>query len=300
MVARTFLRRSLQIARENPSGCVGFLLVFAIVLPGLLAPVLPIADPNALNLAHRLQAPGREFLLGTDQAGRDLFSRILWGSRESVTIALGAVGAGCIVGVTLGLIAGYMHGTIVELVITRAFDILFSVPLLVLAIAVMGIIGSTKLAVGGFEISNTMKLIALIALSFAPALGRVAYASSLVEARSDYVRAKKAQGAGLLELVFIDILPNAVPSVIVQATLFVGVAIIVEASLSFVGLGVAPPTASWGTMLADARTYIFSGEWWIAVFPGLAICVTVVGFNLMGDALRDLLDPRGSSRSVFV
>ncbi len=140
----------------------------------------------------------------------------------------------------------------------------------------------------------------MIALSFTPALGRIAHACALVEARSDYVRAKRAQGAGWPELIFIDILPNAIPSVIVQSTLFVGVAIIVEASLSFVGLGIQPPTASWGTMLADARDYIFSGEWWMAVFPGIAICLAVVGFNLMGDDLRDILDPRGNSKSAFL
>jgi peptide/nickel transport system permease protein len=294
------IKKAWSLAATHPSGAVGLGLITLVLMAGILAPILPIADPNALNLAHRLQAPGGEFLLGTDQAGRDLLSRIVWGSRESIVIALGAVGLASLLGVTLGLIAGYWNGSLVEMVITRVFDMLFSVPLLVLAIAVMGIIGTSDIHVLGIEISNTTKLTGLIALSFTPALGRIAYASSLVEARADYVRAKKAQGAGWVELVLIEILPNAIPPVIVQATLFVGVAIIVEASLSFVGLGVQPPTASWGTMLADARTYIFSGQWWVAVIPGLVICTTVVGFNLIGDALRDVLDPRGRARSVFV
>lgn len=294
------IKKAWSLAATHPSGAVGLVLITLVLMTGILAPILPIADPNALNLAHRLQAPGGEFLLGTDQAGRDLLSRVVWGSRQSVVIALGAVGLASLLGVTLGLIAGYWNGSLVEMVITRVFDMLFSVPLLVLAIAVMGIIGTSDIHVLGIEISNTIKIIGLIALSFTPALGRIAYASSLVEARADYVRAKKAQGAGWVELVLIEILPNAIPPVIVQATLFVGVAIIVEASLSFVGLGVQPPTASWGTMLADARTYIFSGQWWVAVIPGLVICTTVVGFNLIGDALRDVLDPRGRARSVFV
>jgi len=294
------IKKAWSLAATHPSGAVGLVLITLVLMTGILAPILPIADPNALNLAHRLQAPGGEFVLGTDQAGRDLLSRVVWGSRQSVVIALGAVALASLLGVTLGLIAGYWNGSLVEMVITRVFDMLFSVPLLVLAIAVMGIIGTSDIHVLGIEISNTIKLIGLIALSFTPALGRIAYASSLVEARADYVRTKKAQGAGWVELVLIEILPNAIPPVIVQATLFVGVAIIVEASLSFVGLGVQPPTASWGTMLADARTYIFSGQWWVAVIPGLVICTTVVGFNLMGDALRDVLDPRGRARSVFV
>ncbi len=276
------------------------MLVGVVAALALLAPILPIRDPLALDLGHRLAAPGQLHLLGTDQAGRDVLSRIIWGSRESLQIALSAVLLGCLFGVTLGLIAGYKNGSILEMVITRCFDVLFSIPLLVLAIALLGILGAQPVEILGFTLTDKLKLVGLIGLSFTPALGRIAYASALVEAKADYVRAKKAQGAGWMELVFVEIFPNAVPSVIVQATLFVGVAIIVEASLSFVGLGVQPPTPSWGTMLADARNYIFSGEWWVAVFPGLAICATVVGFNLLGDALRDLLDPRGGAKSTFV
>ncbi len=285
--------------RTFPSGVVGLVLVGAIAILGILAPLLPIADPLALNLGRRLVPPSLEHLLGTDQAGRDVLSRIIWGSRESLLIAFGAIACGSLLGVTLGLIAGYKNGTLLEVAITRCFDILFSIPLLVLAIALLGILRSQP-TIAGLAVADEVKLIALIGLSFTPALGRIAYAAALVEAKSDYVRAKKSQGAGWLELVFIDILPNAIPSVIVQATLFIGIAIIVEASLSFVGLGVQPPTPSWGTMLADARNYIFSGEWWVAVFPGLAICATVVGFNLLGDVLRDLLDPRGGAKSTFV
>jgi peptide/nickel transport system permease protein len=300
MVSETSKPTFLGRMRAYPSGTVGLALVGSIAILGLLAPVLPIRDPLALDLGQRLAQPGLGHLLGTDQAGRDVLSRIIWGSRESLLIALSAVLFGCLFGVTLGLIAGYKNGSILEMIITRCFDILFSIPLLILAIALLGILGTQPITIGGILISDEMKLIVLIGFSFTPALGRVAYAAALVEARSEYVRAKKAQGAGWAELTFIDILPNAIPSVIVQATLFIGVAIIVEASLSFVGLGVQPPTPSWGTMLADARNYIFSGEWWVAVFPGLAICATVVGFNLMGDVLRDLLDPRGGAKSTFV
>jgi peptide/nickel transport system permease protein len=290
----------LDIIRRFPSGALGLLLVGITALSGLLAPWLAPADPLALDLNARLVPPGAAHLLGTDQAGRDLLSRIIWGSRESLLISFGAVLLGSGVGITLGLVAGYKSGSIVELIIMRTFDVLFSVPLLILAIALIGIIGTGPVRMGPVVIGDQAKLIALIGLSFTPALGRVTYSAALVEAKSDYVRAKKAQGAGWLELAFVEILPNALPPAIVQATLFIGVAIIVEASLSFVGLGVQPPAPSWGTMLADARNYIFSGQWWIALFPGLAICLTVVGFNLLGDALRDLLDPRGGARAAFI
>jgi peptide/nickel transport system permease protein len=290
----------LGIVRRFPSGALGLLLVGITAVCGLLAPWLAPADPLALDLNARLMPPGAAHLLGTDQAGRDLLSRIIWGSRESLLISFGAVSLGSAVGVTLGLVAGYKSGSVLEQVIMRTFDLLFSVPLLILAIALIGIIGTGPVRMGPFVIGDQAKLIALIGLSFTPALGRVTYSTALVEAKSDYVRAKKAQGASWLDLAFVEILPNALPPAIVQATLFIGVAIIVEASLSFVGLGVQPPAPSWGTMLADARNYIFSGQWWIALFPGLAICLTVVGFNLLGDAMRDLLDPRGGARAAFI
>jgi peptide/nickel transport system permease protein len=290
----------LGIIRRFPSGALGLLLVGIAALSGLLAPWLAPADPLSLDLNARLMPPGAAHLLGTDQAGRDLLSRIIWGSRESLLISSGAVLLGSVAGISLGLVAGYKSGSIVELLIMRMFDVLFSVPLLILAIAVIGIVGTGPVRIGPFMMGDQAKLIGLIGLSFTPALGRVTYSAALVEAKSDYVRAKKTQGASWLELAFVEILPNALPPAIVQATLFIGVAIIVEASLSFVGLGVQPPAPSWGTMLADARSYIFSGQWWIALFPGLAICLTVVGFNLLGDALRDLLDPRGSARAAFI
>lgn len=290
----------LDNVRRHSTGMIGFALLAFIGLAGVLAPFVAPKDPLELDLAARLTPPGAEHLLGTDQAGRDLLSRIIWGSRESLFIAFGAVALGLLVGVTLGLIAGFRQGTLLETVIMRTFDILFSIPLLVLAVAVIGVVGTGPLTIGPIFVGDQAKLIALIGLSFTPALGRVTYASTLVEAKSDYVRAKRSQGASWAELIFVEILPNAIPPVLVQATLFIGVAVIVEASLSFVGLGVQPPAPSWGTMLSDARNYIFSGEWWIALFPGLAICITVVAFNLIGDALRDLLDPRAGIRSGFI
>lgn len=286
--------------RRHSSGVIGLSLLAIVGVGAAFAPIVAPRDPLELDLAARLTAPGAQHLLGTDQAGRDLLSRIIWGSRESLLIAFGAVGFGLVFGVTLGLVAGFRQGTLLETIIMRTFDVLFSIPLLILAVAVIGVIGTGPISIGPIVVGDQAKLIALIGLSFTPALGRVTYASTLVEAKSDYVRAKRSQGATWAELIFVEILPNAIPPVLVQATLFIGVAVIVEASLSFVGLGVQPPAPSWGTMLSDARNYIFSGEWWIALFPGLAICITVVAFNLIGDTLRDVLDPRAGVRSGFI
>lgn len=282
------------------SARIGFVIVGLVGMLALFAPWLSPMDPLAVDLAHRLEPPSAQFFLGTDQAGRDLASRVIWGSRHSIVIALSAVTIGSVLGIGLGLIAGYLSGTFVESLIMRLFDLIFSIPMLVWSIAIIGIVGTGVMHVGPLEIGNQAKLIALIGLSFMPALGRITYSVALVEAKSDYVRAKKSLGASWLEITCLEILPNALPPALIQATLFVGVAIIVEASLSFVGLGVQPPTPSWGTMLADARTFIFSGHWWLPVFPGIAICITVIGFNILGDGLRDAIDPKSSATSTLV
>lgn len=286
--------------RASRSACVGLILIFLILLMAFLAPYIGITDPNAINLQARLASPDLTNLLGTDQAGRDLASRVIWGNRYSLLVALGAVMFGSIVGVALGLTAGYLSGTFFEQIITRLFDLMFAIPTLIWAIAVIGVIGTGAITFGSIKIGSELKLIILIGLSFVPALGRITYAATLVEVKADYVRAKRALGASPFEIAVVEILPNALPPVLVQATLFVGVAIIVEASLSFVGLGIQPPTPSWGTMLSDARSYIFSGHWWLPVFPGAAIFVTVLAFNIFGDGLRDAIDPKGTSKSAVV
>ena len=282
------------------SARIGIGITLVVIAVALFAPVLAPFDPLAIDLAHKLQPPGTPFLLGTDQTGRDLASRILWGSRHSIVIALSSVVIGSLFGISLGLLAGTLSNTLAETVIMRFFDLIFSIPTLVWSIAIIGIIGTGALKIGPFELDNQFKLIALIGASFVPALGRITYSVALVESKADYVRVKKSLGAGWMEIAFIEILPNALPPALIQATLYMGVAIILEASLSFVGLGVQPPTPSWGTMLSDARTFIFSGQWWLPVFPGLAICFTVIGFNILGDGLRDALDPKSRATSTLV
>jgi peptide/nickel transport system permease protein len=174
----------------------------------------------------------------------------------------------------------------------RAMDGLAAIPLLIWAIAVVGIIGVGPTVIGPFSFPNEAKITLLIGLFYMPPLARVTYGGVLAQTANDYVNARRLQGASNVSIMLGDILPNCLSPIVVQATLLVAIGIVVEASLSFVGLGVAPPDPSWGSMLADARAYVFTGQWWISIFPGGAISLSVIGFNLLGDALRDTLDPR--------
>ena len=277
------------------SGAVGASIVLAIVLAALLAPWIAPYDPVALNLESKLQAPDAAHWFGTDQAGRDILSRAIWGARVSLMVGVLAVIIGLVGGVGLGLVAAYYSGGLLEQAIMRTVDAIASIPLLIWAIAVIGIIGAGPVLIGPFSFANEFKLLVLIGFLYMPGLARVTYTVAQVEAVAEYVRARRVQGARDLAIMFGDVLPNCLSPLIVQGTLLVAIGIVVEASVSFVGLGVQPPTPSWGTMLADSRNYLFSGEWWLPVFPGLAISLTVVGFNLLGDALRDMLDPRRST-----
>ena len=276
---------------RRPVGRIGLALVTAILLLAALAPWIAPYDPLALSLRTKLQPPGPLHWLGTDQTGRDLLSRVLWGARPSLAVGLVAVGIGLLGGCTLGLTAAYYRGWWGQASM-RAMDGLASIPLLIWAIAVIGIVGVGPLLLGPWTLPNESKLILLIGLFYMPPLARVTYGGALTEAASDYVLARRSQGASNLAIMLGDILPNCLSPVIVQATLLIAVGIVVEASLSFIGLGVEPPYPSWGNMLADARNYVFTGQWWMSVCPGLAISLSVIGFNLLGDGLRDALDPR--------
>jgi peptide/nickel transport system permease protein len=276
---------------RRPEAVLGLVLVLSAVLMGLLAPWIAPYDPLAVDLVRKLTPPSAEHWMGTDQTGRDIFSRIVWGARPSLTVGILAVAIGALGGVAIGLTAGYARG-LWEQVSMRAMDGLASIPMLIWAIAVVGIVGVGPVTIGSWSLPNESKVILLVGLLYVPPLARVTYGGALVESRADYVSARRMQGAGRMAIMFGDVLPNCLSPVIVQATLLVAVGIVVEASLSFVGLGVEPPNPSWGGMLSDARKYIFSGEWWTYVFPGLAISLSVIGFNLLGDALREILDPR--------
>jgi peptide/nickel transport system permease protein len=276
----------------GPIGCIGAAIVLLVILTAILAPVLAPHDPIAVHLEHQLKAPDAIFWFGTDQAGRDVFSRVLWGARPSLQIGMLAVVIGVVGGVALGLIAGFYSGGWLEPVIMRMLDSLAAIPLLIWAIAIVGIVGVEPIKIGPLVLANEIKVMVLLGLLYIPGLARLTYTSALGEARADYVAARRMQGISGWRIMLSDVLPNCLSPVIVQATLLVAAGIIVEAAISFVGLGVQPPTPSWGSMLADARTFLFSGEWWLPLFPGLAISLTVIGYNLLGDSLRDVLDPR--------
>jgi peptide/nickel transport system permease protein len=279
------------------TGWLGATIVIVMVGAAIFAPLIAPYDPVALSIEDRLLAPDMAHWLGTDQAGRDVLSRIVYGARASLAVGIGAVAIGALIGVSAGLFSAYKGGLSDQLVM-RIVDGVASIPLLVWAIAIVGILGVGPVRVGPLLLPNEVKIVLLVGVLFSPVFARVTYAVASRVVGADYVRARYLQGATHWDIVTGDILPNCLSPIIVQGTLLVAIGIVVEASVSFVGLGVQPPQASWGSMLSDARNSIYSGEWWLPVFPGLAISITVIGFNLLGDAVRDLFDPRSEARTL--
>ena len=285
----------LRRACGGTGGLVGALLVAALVLVAVFAPLIAPFDPLQVSMDDRLLAPGGKFLFGTDQSGRDVLSRVIWGTRASLQVASLAVLIGATGGIALGLVAGFYSGGWLEQLVMRGLDAMAAIPLLIWAIALVGILGVSDQRLGPFVLTNQAKLLGLLGLLYIPTLARITYSAARAESQAAYVAARRLQGAGGVRIMLSDVLPNCLSPVIVQATLLLGIGIVIEASISFVGLGVQPPVPSWGNMLADARTYLLSGEWWLSVFPGAAISLAVIGFNLLGDGLRDRLDPRHGS-----
>ncbi len=286
---------------KNCGGAAGFIgacLVFGLVLVAIGAPWVAPYDPLHVSIENQLQEPGGAFLFGTDQSGRDVLSRVIWGTRASIEVSAFAVLIGLVFGVSLGLVAGFYRGGWLEQLTMRFLDAIAAIPILIWAIALVGIFGVGNMKLGFVTLGNEGKLMILLGLLYVPTLARVTYTTALSESQANYVLARRLQGTSGVRIMFSDVLPNCLSPVIVQGTLLLAIGIIIEASVSFVGLGVQPPTPSWGNMLADARNYLLSGEWWLSVFPGAAISVTVIGFNLLGDGLRDRLDPRHATASL--
>ncbi|KRE09940.1 hypothetical protein ASE63_05410 [Bosea sp. Root381] len=279
------------------TGWLGAGIVVIMVCAAIFAPLIAPYDPVALSIEDRLLPPDMVHWLGTDQAGRDVLSRIIFGARASLAVGIGAVVIGALIGVSAGLFAAYKGG-LGDQIVMRIVDGVASIPLLVWAIAIVGILGVGPVRVGPLMLPNEIKIVLLVGVLFSPVFARVTYAVASRVVGADYVRARWLQGATHWDIVTGDILPNCLSPIIVQGTLLVAIGIVVEASVSFVGLGVQPPQASWGSMLSDARSAIYSGEWWLPVFPGLAISITVIGFNLLGDAVRELFDPRSEARTL--
>jgi peptide/nickel transport system permease protein len=279
-------------------GFIGACLIVLLVANAIGAPWIAPFDPSGVNMLTSLQPPDATHWFGTDQSGRDVLSRVIWGGRASLEVAALAVIIGCCGGIALGLIAGFYSGGWLEQALMRVLDAMASIPLLIWAIALVGILGVGDVHIAGFTFGNEVKLLSLLGVLYIPTLARITYTSALGESDANYVAARRLQGVSGLRIMLSDVLPNCLSPVIVQATLLLAIGIVIEASVSFVGLGVQPPQPRWGNMLADARNYLFSGEWWLSVFPGAAISLSVVAINLLGDGIRDVLDPRHGTSAL--
>lgn len=258
---------------------IGALIVGLMSIGALFAPLIAPFDPNYIDVNTLLQPPSLLHPMGTDALGRDVFSRILYGGRVSLWVGFVAIGIATSIGLLLGLIAGYF-GRVVDEVIMRGVDIMLCFPSFFLILAVIAFLEPS--------LTNIMVVIGLTGWM---GVARLVRAETLSLRERDYVLAARAAGAGPGRIIFRHILPNALTPVLVSATLGIAGAILTESSLSFLGLGVQPPDASWGNMLLDGKE-VLGIAWWLSVFPGLAILLTVLGYNLLGESLRDLLDPR--------
>lgn len=274
------IRRQFQ---RNRTGVLGMYMVVAMLLLALLTPFLAPFDPNELDAGPQLAAPGGAWLLGTDEFGRDLFSRVLYGARISLSIGFVAVSIAGTIGTLLGAISGFFGG-FVDKAIMWLTDLLLSLPRLVLLLAIIGIVSAAG--------AQTIFLIVFI-LGLTGWMGvcRIVRSQVLSLKEQDFVAAARAVGLGDWRILLRHIVPNALAPVIVYVSLAIGTTILVEASLSFLGLGVPPPTSTWGAIVNDGREYLRTA-WWITLFPGLMIVLAVMSFNLFGDGLRDALDPK--------
>jgi peptide/nickel transport system permease protein len=271
-------RRVWRQLWRRKTAVFGLLLAAGVLACAALAPVLAPADPLAMS-PRRFALPSVAAWFGTDQFGRDLLARLLFGARVSMTVSFCAVALASLIGGTVGLLAGFFEGKL-DLVLMRGVDILMAFPTLLLALAVVATFGAS--------LGN---LVLAITLAYVPIFSRIVRGSVLSVKQNDFIAASRALGAGDTRLMLRAILPNVLAPVIVQATFNLSTAIMIEAALSFLGLGVQPPAASWGSMLSEARGFMELDPW-LAIAPGLAITTAVLGFNLFGDGLRDVLDPR--------
>ncbi len=274
----THRKRQLTQLLRNRTAVIGLLLVAAVLLAALLAPWVAPYDPTALGI-KTLAGPSWSHPFGTDELGRDVLSRVLYGARISPIIGVVPVLIGTSIGTCLGLLAGYLSGA-VDSIIMRLIDVLLAFPGLVLAIAVVAILGP--------GLSNAM---IAVGVGNIPIFARVVRGSILVEKERDYVNAARQLGAPTWWILVREVLPNIMGPVIVLGTLGIAASILAAAGLSFIGLGAQQPTPEWGAMLSEGRQYL-QGQWWIATFPGIAIATTVLGINLLGDGLREIFDPR--------
>ena len=267
--------------KRNKMAVLGLIILIILVLLAVFADVIANYDNVVIkqNLVHRLQGPSAAHWLGTDEFGRDIFARLVHGTRVSLQVGIVAVGISIVIGGILGAVAGYYGGKL-DNTIMRIMDIFLAVPSILLAIAIVSALGP-----------SIINLMLAISISSVPSYARIVRASVLSIRDQEFIEAAKAIGASNTRIIFRHIIPNSLAPVIVQATLGVASAILSTAGLSFIGLGIQPPAPEWGSMLSGGRQYL-RYAWWVTTFPGVAIMITILSLNLLGDGLRDALDPR--------
>jgi len=271
--------RYLKLFIRNKKAVVGAVILSVIVLSSVFAPWITSYSPTQQNIRNRLQPPSRTHLLGTDNFGRDTFTRIIYGGRISLRVGFISIGIALSIGGLMGLIAGY-YGGILDAIFMRLVDILLALPGFLLALAIVAALGSS--------LTNVM---IAVGISYIPVFARVMRSAVLAIRKTEYIIAAQAAGASDMRIIFRHILPNAINPIIVQATLALAGAILSAAGLSFLGMGAQPPTPEWGSMISQSRQFIRESHY-VVTFPGLAIFLTVLSLNLVGDGLRDMLDPR--------
>ncbi len=269
-------------ALSNPLAFAGFIIILAVFLLAMLAPLIAPYDPDFFNVKEILLAPSTYHLMGTDGLGRDVLSRMLYGARISLLVGLVAVGISTAIGIILGAIAGYYRGW-VDTVIMRLVDVMLSIPSFFLILAVIA-----------FLTPSIINIMIVIGLTSWMGVTRLVRAEFLSLNDREFVMASRTLGAKDFRLIFTHLLPNSLTPIIVSSVLGVASAVLLESGLSFLGLGVQAPQASWGNILTDGKEYI-QFAWWLSLFPGMAILITVLGYNLLGEGLRDALDPRSGS-----
>lgn len=266
--------------RRNWLSAIALLVIAAMLLAATLANFIIPYDPDGTDVDATLQAPSLAHWLGTDIYGRDLLSRIVFAARVDLTVAFGATGLALVIGSTIGAVAGLYRG-LVDLVIMRCVDSVMAFPAFILAMAITAALGNS--------VTNVLFAISLTQI---PNYLRLIRGEIFRIREMEYADAARVVGNPAWRIMFIHLLPNSLPPIIVQATLAMGYALLTMAALSFIGLGIQPPQSEWGSMTAEGAQYIVTGEWWLFLFPGLAIVLMVLAFNLIGDSLRDFLDPR--------
>jgi peptide/nickel transport system permease protein len=274
------LRFSINVIFKNPLSIIGLTIITILIFVAIFGPQIAPYNPIEINLDDKRQSPNMTHFFGTDNYGRDILSRVLYGASISVYIAITAVGLSAIIGTSLGIISGY-YGDKVDTIIMRIMDMMLAFPSLILA---MGIAAALGIGVMGAIYATGIVGI--------PGMARLVRGQVLSIRENQYIEAARATGASDIQIMLNHVLPNVISPIIVLTTLRLGGAILTAAALGFIGLGVKPPTPEWGAMVSEGRNYLIVGDWWMATFPGLAIAVTVLGFNLFGDGLRDILDPR--------